>query len=280
MKTTTNYLILNQACADLLVTMAELTSIHIPFNYLGYRWFEGSFGLITCKTFLASTFVLPIFSIWILVTIAVERFYAVVRPLMSSPISRHLKKTVLLLWVWSIASSTNILVHGILVKYGEYCYCHLSNGWMFELVLSTALNNALPLLIITVLYIFVCRKLWSREVPGEGANHNQGQAEAIKTAKKVTLMMIVIVILYVVCWIPLDVYDILLALSYVEIDLSLYSFLMWLTVVFSGLNPYVYLVFIRKFRNGFKQLFGNFLRRIKIHNALSFRSQSLELEQM
>lgn len=166
-----------------------------------------------------------------------------------------------------------------MVQIGEHYYCDLASTRWF--ILGTALNVFLPLLIITALYITVCHKLWSRKVPGEGAIQNHGgQVGAIKTAKTVTVMMIVIVVLYVLCWIPLDVYVILVFWGYVEMNYSLYLFLIWLTVSFSGLNPYNYVAFSQKYRNGFKHLFGNCFCKIKVHNALSFRSRSVELEQM
>ena len=278
MKTTTNYLILNQACSDLFITIVELISILLPFDHVGSLWFGGLLGMITCKTFQVSTFIAPVFSIWNLVTIAIERFYAVFRPLNSSPLSQHLKKTILLLWAWSVVSSTEYLVNAKVVQIEEHYNCHVEIPRWF--IIGTAFNIVLPLLIITVLYIIVCHKLWLRKVPGEGAIQNHGQGEAIKTAKKVTLLMITIVVLYVLCWIPLDVYIILVFWGYVEMNYSLYLFLIWLTVSFSGLNPYIYVAFSKKFRNGFKNLFGNCFCKIKVHNALSFRSQSVELEQM
>lgn len=277
MKTTTNYLILNQACCDLFITIIELISMFLPFDHVGNRWFGGLLGLITCKIFQVSVFIAPAFSIWVLVTIAIERFYAVIRPLISSPVSQHLKKTVLLLWAWSVASSTEYLVSAKVVQIGEHYYCYLPIPKWF--ILGTILNTLLPLLVITVLYIIVCHKLWLHKVPGEGSIQNHGQVEAKKTAKKVTVMMITIVVLYVLCWIPLDVYIILVFWEYVEINFSLYVFLVWLTVSFSALNPYIYVAFSRKFRNGFKILFGNCFCKIKVCNALSFRSQSVELEQ-
>ena len=47
MKTTTNYLIVNQACADILVTTMELLN-DITY-YFEDEWFEGIIGIITCK---------------------------------------------------------------------------------------------------------------------------------------------------------------------------------------------------------------------------------------
>ena len=92
MKTTTNYLILNQACADILTTTLQTFSYFLLS--LGSKCFGGLWGDITCKLLKASVVILPVFSVWILVAIAVDRFYAVTRPF------------IVFLWVWSIASAT------------------------------------------------------------------------------------------------------------------------------------------------------------------------------
>ena len=280
MKTTTNYLILNQACADVMFTFAELTNFIVRTNSLGSQWFGGHLGLATCKLFLEILVIPPVFSNWILVVIAVERFCAVTRPLITSLVSQHLKKTILLLWVWAIASSTNVLVKAEVAKTNDYYYCDFSSDWIISHSILAAVNIALPIFIVAVLYTIVCHKLWSREVPGEGPNQNQGQAEAIKAARKVTLMMIVIVVLYVLCWFPFDVIFALNFVIFVEISPELRTFLIWLTICYSGINPYIYLTFSQKFRNQFGYIFRNFFRKIKIHNLLRYRSQSVDLEQL
>ena len=56
------------------------------------------------------------------------------------------------------------------------------------------------MVIVLLLYTIVCRKLWSREVPEEGANHNQAQAQVLQIARKVTRMMIMAVVLFLLCW--------------------------------------------------------------------------------
>ncbi|KAL9989236.1 hypothetical protein ACROYT_G003765 [Oculina patagonica] len=280
MKTTTNYLILNQACADLLITLTQLINTLGHFGPIGNRWFGGHFGLFTCKSFLAIIFTLPIFSLWILVAIAVERFYAVTRPLRSSPVSQHFKKTILLLWVLSLASSTNVILKGILVKIKRHYYCNFQNGWIAFNGIYGTLNIALPLLFITALYTIVCYKLWSREVPGEGTSQTHMQAEALKTARKVTRMMIVVVALYVLCWFPLFVSIILHLVWHVQLQQSLLVLLIFLTIAYSALNPYIYLSFSQRFRRKFLVLFGNCFRKIKIRNVVLARSQSIELQQL
>ncbi|XP_078347016.1 neuromedin-K receptor-like isoform X1 [Oculina patagonica] len=281
MKTTTNYLILNQACADILTTLMGLINTLGQFSPIGKRWFGGLFGLISCKSFLAIIFTLPLFSIWILVTIAVERFYAVTRPLRPSPVSQHFKKTILLLWVLSFAFSTNVILKGILVKFKDYFYCYIETaGWITFNGIFGTVNIFVPLLIITILYTIVCYKLWSREVPGEGNRQSQMQAEALKTARKVTQMMIVVVALYVLCWLPLFLSFILYVVGHMQLLYNLRALLPFLTVAYGALNPYIYLTFSQIFRSKFIALFGNCLLKIKIHNVQFARSQSIELQQM
>ena len=85
-KTTTNYLIINQAFADLLISFAETTGVFY-YSSTGSAWIGGILGLISCKMLIAIVFISPNFSVWISGIISVDRFYAVTRPLRLSPIS-------------------------------------------------------------------------------------------------------------------------------------------------------------------------------------------------
>ena len=288
MKTTTNYLIVNQACADILVTTMELLN-DITY-YFENEWFEGILGIITCKLLRASLFILPVFSVWILVAIAVDRFFAVTRPFQVSPLSRHFKKTVLLLWVWSAVSAANVLALIGLRKGKTSDFCETVDkvyyGWRKFFLTCLVLNVVVPLVAIIILYTIICLKLWARKVPGEGANQNERQVEAIKTAKKVTRMMITVVVLYELCWLP---YFTMMLMSLIRGESPLKSdpskgnihlnfFILWLTVAYSAVNSFVYLTFNQKFRIGLKHLYKDCLT--KPRGILPFRSQDVELEQI
>lgn len=281
MKNATNYLIINQACADLLISLSSIVEVYLLHPRTNDRlWFKGIVGHITCKFFVSSMYILPVFSVWILATIAVDRFYAVTRPLRTSPIAQHLKKTILLLWILSIFTSSDVIVSAKVEKVNEsYYHCDSNNAWTTFTISTLTLKILLPLLLIAVLYTVVCLKLWSREVPGEGTNQNREQVEVKKTARKVTRMMIVIVLLYVVCWFPFFI-SVTLQFFGVPIDNNLLLFLIWFTIVYSGLNPYVYLTLSQRFRNNFKTLFGTCIRKAKISNIISFRSKSVDLQQI
>ena len=290
MKTTPNYLIVNQACADILVTTMELLN-DITY-YFEDEWFEGIIGIITCKLLRASAFILSVFSVWILVAIAVDRFFAVTRPFQVSPLSRHFKKTVVFVWVWSAVSAADVLALIGIREEEAYDFCETVDRvyyrWTEFSLTSLVLNVVVPLVAIIILYTIICLKLWARKVPGEGANQNERQVEAIKTAKKVTRMMIAVVVLYKLCWLP---YFIIMLMSLIKGEshsmitsdpptgnIYLYLFILWSTIAYSAVNPFVYLTFNQKFRNGFKHLYKDCLT--KPRGILPFRSQNVELEQI
>ena len=98
------------------------------------------------------------------------------------------------------------------------------------------ISFALPLVIVLLLYIIVCRRLWSREIPGKGANHNQTQAQVFQTARKVTRMMIMVVVLFLVCWRLPCVFRLALhaCLGLYQTSSNPCLFLAWQTILYSG----------------------------------------------
>ena len=275
MKTAINYLILNQACVDLLIPFMHLMD---NFRYSSYHgsWFGGNMGHITCKLYLASLCVLPSLSIFLLLAIAVDRFYAVFRPFNRTPISRNIKTVFLFMWTCSLVGPTTVLANRHLETKNHSYFCHsrillrLGEGNKFY-VMSLLLGIVIPLTLMATLYTRICIKLCSRQAPGEGASQNQRQLQIIATARKVTMMMIAIVVLFLICWVPFYISMALLYLGFGQNKAVLFS--VWLTVSYSGINPYVYFAFSTKFRNGLKHLFGN------IH-VFPFRSVSMELHQI
>ncbi|XP_022794485.1 substance-P receptor-like [Stylophora pistillata] len=288
MKSTTNFLILNQSCSDLLATFSRIIYIAVlQDTSLRKLWFGGIPGLVTCKLFLTCLFVPRNFSVLILVAIAFDRFFAVTQPFRQSPLSKHLKKTIVFLWLWCIIASSYMLAKGSVQNIQDSFYCDYNenpdqvfNEWKEFNVTAVVIFCLLPVLVVVVLYTIVCYKLWSRKVPGEQTNQNQGSAEALKTAKKVTRMMVVVAALFVLCWFPYYLTLLVQFSSHGPRNYKSELSLIWLTVAFSGFNPYIYLTFNQAFRTGFHHLFGKNSRKIKIPKVMFFRSQSVELEQM
>ena len=242
MKTAINYLILNQASVDILITFIYLMDT-VRVNSYQRWWFGGNMGNFICKLCHASFYFLPSFSLFLLVAIAVDRFYAVTRPFDRTPISRHVKKVILILWIFSLILSALVFANGHLETKKESYLCHThsplkySNGKELNVIsLTLTLAVVIPMTLLAVLYTRICNKLWSRQAPGEGASQSQRQLQVIVTAKRVTRMMIAIVVLYVICWVPFYVIMALLHLGFVQNKAIRFS--VRLSVSFSGINPY------------------------------------------
>lgn len=268
LKTATNRLILNQACADLIATLTSMTAMFSDSLFIR-EWFGGMNGLVTCRVVVWLYFLPPFCSVWTLTAIAIDRYFGVARPLRSSPISRHIRFVIMGLWIWTIGSATGIEVMAHLAFIGRHVFCvidylhvKMNAGNIIALCLLL-LNFLVPLLAMTVLYSIVCYRLWSRDPPGEGTNHDQRQIEVIKTAKKVTRMMIVVVVLFVLCWCPFHVFVSLYSLHKITLPYPALKFIVWLSNAYSAINPLVYFSFNSSFKQEIKVLFGKCCRKPK-----------------
>ncbi|XP_078347860.1 substance-P receptor-like [Oculina patagonica] len=268
LKTATNKLILNQACADLIITFTAMWSM-LNDELFNRKWFGGSWGLLTCRMVIWATFPAPYCSIWSLTAIAVDRYFAVARPLHLSPISRHIKLVISVLWLWSFASAAGMVSMAKLrlVNNDEY-YCvvdflhvELTALNITSMCIQLFFNFVVPLVVMTALYSIVCWRLLSREVPGEGGSQDQRHEEAMKTAKKVTRMMIIVVVLFVLCWFPFYVFVGLDSLHKIVMPYAAVKFVVWLANAYSAINPYIYLSFNGKFRKEFVIITRNLFRK-------------------
>lgn len=233
------------------------------------KWFGGDWGLITCRLLVWANFPAPFCSIWSLTAIAVDRYFAVTRPLHVSPISRHIKWVIFVIWLWSLASAAGMVSMAELwfVNSNEYrCVIdfsgvELTTANVTSMCIELLFNFAVPVVVMTVLYSIVCWHLLSREVPGEGASQDQRHEEALKTAKKVTRMMIIVVVLFGLCWFPFYVFVGLDSLHKIVMPYAAVKFVVWLANSFSAINPYIYLSLNSRFRKEFVIMMRKFRSR-------------------
>ena len=265
LKTATNHLMLNQASADLIATLTSMPAVFSD-SLFHREWFGGNEGLVTCK-FAVWVFFLPTFcSVWTLTAIAIDRYFGVARPLQSSPISRHIRLVIVGLRIWAIGSAAGMKIMAKIVFLDGHFICLLiihTIAWNVTALCLLLLNFLVPLLAMTVLSSIVSFRLWSRDPPGEGTNHDQRQTEVMKTAKKVSWMMIVVVVLFVLCWCPFHVFVGLYCLHKISLPYSALKFIVWLSNAYSAVNPFVYFSFNSNFKQEIKVIFGKCCRRPK-----------------
>ncbi|XP_063218369.1 tachykinin-like peptides receptor 99D, partial [Bacillus rossius redtenbacheri] len=124
-------------------------------------------------------------------------------------------------------------------------------------VLFMILTYFLPIGSMTFTYARVGLELWGSQSIGECT---QRQLENIKAKRRVVKMMIVVVVIFAVCWLPFHMYFIITSVipeiinaNYIqEVYLGIY----WLAMSNSMYNPIIYFWMNARFRRGFKQFFS------------------------
>ena len=136
--------------------------------------------------------------------------------------------------------------------------------------------------LIAVLYSIIAYRLWMRKLPGECSNTQQDLAR--RTARRVTLLMISVVLLFAASWTPAFV-TLSLAMfhpSSIEIFMQypfLIAFTYWLILTSSACNLCLYFIFIESFRSNLKAVFYKCCStRLRVCHVGAAKRQSLALE--
>ncbi|KAL9983708.1 hypothetical protein ACROYT_G005925 [Oculina patagonica] len=264
----TNLFIANMAVADLLLTVTVMP-FQVAYFYRFNIWFGGTLGNITCK---ALFYVIPISiaaTVLTMMLISFDRFYAIFFPLREK-IFRKPKILSAIIWILSFVL---MVPYPILfrVEFDPFINDYVClQVWPWEdpndptfqetyrvlkIFHSTVfvVLYALPLAITIVIYFLICRKLWLRKIPGNVTDSNRAAAE--KSKRKVVRLLVVIVVMFALCWFPNYVNH---YFWYVRPDQlhklphEVQLFFTWLAHANSAINPCLYILLNEKFR---KQLF-------------------------
>ncbi len=263
-KNTTNLFILNLAAADLLFLV-----FCVPFHAVIYTVQHGwPFGQFMCKFVHLVQYSSMIASILTLVTMSFDRYLAVGYPLRTKHMRTPRKAlwTTLCIWVVAIGSAIPWPVFYTIRTYrnlgpGEVVVC--ADDWGTAIrsrptyfLLLFIFGYAIPLVAITILSILMVRQLWL--VDDKYRCQGTRTLETIKAKRKVTRLVIVIVVVFLVCWLPSHV--IWLWTNYFSTSWHhTYAFYYMrivahaLSYANSTMNPVIYAFLSQNFRNGFKK---------------------------
>ncbi|VVC96278.1 unnamed protein product [Leptidea sinapis] len=198
MKTVTNYFIMNLAVGDILMTI-----LCIPFSFVSMlvlRYWP--FGMVMCKVVNYSQAVSVFVSSYTLLAISIDRYLAVMRPLKPRLGSVAAKFIVSFVWAGACATAAPIFVvsnikrptswHDICeadVCLEQWEYVEQSHQYSCVLML---LQFGLPLTALVLTYTRIAHMVWGGRPPGE--------------AQTMIRMMVTVVVVFTVCWLPLNVF--------------------------------------------------------------------------
>lgn len=245
MKSAMNYLLLNLAIADFL------TVLFLAPQYIFIYTFThptGRDGDMLCKFMTGGniSWIGGVSSVFALVSIACERYYAVMYPHNQGKIStRTLRIIIITCWLFSVVFNAPlffVLRYDANVKFcietwPRHVYARINSTAWFLVV------GVIPVLIMGLLYSRVVYHLWIRKDDGV-------ERHAVKRVRKrVTKMVIIVSVIYAISWFPqLTMY----LISYINPSNSFgdlgYVISVAMVAINSAVNPIIYSFQNERFR--------------------------------
>jgi len=206
--------LLHLAISDLLVCVVCIPLTLWLIFYYPEENVKGASGL--CKFTRFVQFLAPSSSMCLLTVISIDRYYSLVRPLQAMKAWLRPKVLITIGWIYAgaIFLPTFYFVDTEEVQWanGTFWYCstvpnNTLAGFSY-LVFLSIFGFLIQLVTIIVLYSRVGKAVWSRErkISRTGTMSAANVKSLDKTKKRVTQMLLTVVIFFLVCWAPFVIY--------------------------------------------------------------------------
>ncbi|KAF1490177.1 putative G-protein coupled receptor 83, partial [Eudyptula minor novaehollandiae] len=258
MHSATSLFIVNLAVADIMITL-----LNTPFTLARFVNSTWIFGKEMCHVSRFAQYCSLHVSALTLTAIAMDRHQVIMHPL--KPRISTAKGIIYISVIWIMATCFS-LPHAIYQKlftfeYSEEvtrCLClpdfpePADLFWKYLDLTTFILLYVLPLLIISAAYMTVAKKLWLRNVIGDVTTEQYFALH--KKNKKTIKMLMLVVILFSVCWFPLNCYVVLLSSQTIRTNNALYFAFHWFAMSSTCYNPFIYCWLNDSFRSELKAL--------------------------
>uniref|UniRef100_A0A8C8VQ20 Galanin receptor 2 n=1 Tax=Pelusios castaneus TaxID=367368 RepID=A0A8C8VQ20_9SAUR len=264
---TTNLFILNLGVADLCFIVCC-----VPFQATIYTLEGWVFGPFLCKAVHFLIYLTMYASSFTLATVSLDRYLAIRYPLHSRELRtpRNALTAICLIWGLSFIFSGPYLSYYQEFQMANLTVCHpiwkIPQRKIMD-ICTFIFSYVIPVLILSLTYMRTIRYLWTSVDPIED------MSESKKAKRKVTRMIIIVAVLFCLCWLPhhliiLCVWFGSFPLNHGTYVLRILSHL--ISYANSCVNPIVYALVSKHFRKGFKKIFNCLLHKKaanKVHVA-------------
>lgn len=260
MRTVTNIFIANLAVSDLLLII-----LNVPFNLAKTMMTEWLFGSAMCHIMNMSLITSVYASTFTLTVIALDRQRVLLYPLRPRILKSGGLVVVAVIWIVSIMLA---LPYGIYSKTNEMDFlvekvlrcASFYPSETFEqylTVFTILLQYVIPLTVIAVTYGRIVRRIWERTDLGAVTAYQH--ACRSKHKKKSIKMLMLVVIVFAICWMPLNLYHLLTDLhpdsETFHYDTTTFFACHWLAISSTCYNPFIYCWLNEAFRAEIKAVF-------------------------
>nr|ANO39116.1 GCR304 [Schmidtea mediterranea] len=219
MRNTTNILIISLAVADLLFII-----FCVPFTAVMYVTGGWPLGRVLCQIYQYMTYITAYCSVYTLVLMSIDRYLAVVHPIRSMTLRNSRNTIIAVGTVWSLflVSNLPLLINSDIIEgprdeitdcLVDYCTYKPFMKWnstkkryeddkVFGKIYYTlffVMFYLWPVIIISVLYGFLIYRL----LCGRSSKISHSN-DAMVTKKRVTKMVIVVIVIFTLCWAPIQ----------------------------------------------------------------------------
>ncbi|NXL12915.1 GALR2 protein, partial [Setophaga kirtlandii] len=263
-KNTTNLFILNLGVADLCFIL-----FCVPFQATIYTLEGWVFGPFMCKAVHFFIYLTMYASSFTLATVSLDRYLAIRYPLHSRELRtpRNALLAICLIWGLSFIFSGPYLSYYQEFQLANLTVCHPIWEISQRKIMDTCtfiFSYIIPVLILSLTYVRTIRYLWRSVDP------LQDMSESKKAKRKVTRMIIIVAVLFCLCWLPHHLVILCVWFGYFPLNHSTYVLRILSHVISyanSCVNPIVYALVSKHFRKGFKKIFSCLLRKKAAHRV-------------
>ncbi|XP_020621493.1 neuropeptide FF receptor 1-like [Orbicella faveolata] len=202
MRTVTNCFILNLAVADLAITCICIP-FDIPVQENNYKW---PYGSLLCKLLYPLQTMAMFASIFTLMAVSLNRYWAIVYPLQNQMSKRHAKGFISVIWLLSALVTLPYILVLRLDEETVSCEEHWPVNVNYRKAYTLSLflvQYVVPLTVITLVYLKIAREMRKciKKRKTSCINRDLSKSHQIER-KRVVRMLIVVTALFAVCVLP------------------------------------------------------------------------------